>query len=71
VSFATITPTNVNCCKRIFRYRLSPEIFGYTVVYTVLLSYMSPCHNGMASPRDADRIDGLQIWRAAANILNK
>jgi len=22
----------VDCCKRIFRYRLSPETFGYTLV---------------------------------------
>jgi hypothetical protein len=25
--------TSVYCCKRIFRYRLSPETFGYIVVY--------------------------------------
>jgi len=25
--------TSVYCCKRIFRYRLSPETFCYTVVY--------------------------------------
>jgi hypothetical protein len=30
-----------------------------------------PCHHGMACPRVADRGDGLQIWRVAANILNK
>jgi hypothetical protein len=29
------------------------------------------CHQGMARPRVSDRGDGLQIWRAAANILNK
>jgi hypothetical protein len=29
------------------------------------------CYNGMARPRVADRGDGLQIWRVAANILNK
>jgi hypothetical protein len=29
------------------------------------------CHHGMARPRVADREDGLQIWRVAANILNK
>jgi hypothetical protein len=29
------------------------------------------CHHGMARPRVADRGDGLQIWRVAANILNK
>jgi hypothetical protein len=30
-----------------------------------------PCHHGMARPRIANRGDGLQIWRVAANILNK
>jgi hypothetical protein len=25
-------PTSVYCCKRIFRYRLSPVTFGYTLV---------------------------------------
>jgi hypothetical protein len=29
------------------------------------------CHHGMARPRVADRGDGLQIQRVAANILNK
>jgi hypothetical protein len=30
-----------------------------------------PCHYVMARSRVADRGDGLQIWRIAANILNK
>jgi hypothetical protein len=29
------------------------------------------CHRGMARPRVADRGDGLQIRRVAANMLNK
>jgi hypothetical protein len=29
------------------------------------------CHHGMARPRVADRGYGLQIWRVAANILNR
>jgi hypothetical protein len=29
------------------------------------------CHHGMARPRVADGGDHLQIWRVAANILNK
>jgi len=31
--------TSVYCCKRMFRYRLSPETFGYTVVayYSIFL----------------------------------
>jgi hypothetical protein len=30
-----------------------------------------PCHHGIARPQVAYRRDGLQIWRVAANILNK
>jgi hypothetical protein len=30
-----------------------------------------PCHHGMARPQVADGGNGLQIWRVAANILNK
>jgi hypothetical protein len=30
-----------------------------------------PCHHGMARPQVADGRNGLQIWRVAANILNK
>jgi hypothetical protein len=29
-----------------------------------------PCHHGMVRPQGSDW-DGLQIWRIAANILNK
>jgi hypothetical protein len=29
-----------------------------------------PCHHNMARPKIADG-EGLQIWRVAANILNK
>jgi hypothetical protein len=29
------------------------------------------CHHGMARHRVADVRDGLQLWRVAANILNK
>jgi hypothetical protein len=27
--------TSVYCCKRIFRYRLSSETFGYTLLYLI------------------------------------
>jgi hypothetical protein len=30
-----------------------------------------PCHHGMARPQVVDGGDSLQIWRVAANILNK
>jgi hypothetical protein len=29
------------------------------------------CHHGMVHPQVAAAEDGLQIWRVAANILNK
>jgi hypothetical protein len=32
---------------------------------------LAPCHNSMARPHVVDGGDGLQIWRVAANILNK
>jgi hypothetical protein len=31
----------------------------------------SPCHNSMARPRVVDGRDGFQLWKLAANILNK
>jgi hypothetical protein len=30
-----------------------------------------PCHHGMARPQVVDEGGGLQIWRVAANIVNK
>jgi hypothetical protein len=30
-----------------------------------------PCHHGMAHPQFADGEDGLQLWRVAADKLNK
>jgi hypothetical protein len=30
-----------------------------------------PCHHGMARPQVADGGDALQVWRVAANILNR
>jgi hypothetical protein len=30
-----------------------------------------PCQHGMARPQVSDGGEGLQTWRAAANILNK
>jgi hypothetical protein len=35
-----------------------------------LSSQRVPCHQGVARPQVADG-DGIQIWRVAANILNK
>jgi len=33
--------------------------------------YVGSCHHGMACPWVVGGGDGLQVWRAAANILNK
>jgi hypothetical protein len=30
-----------------------------------------PSHHGMPRPQVADGVDALQLWRVAANILNK
>jgi hypothetical protein len=30
-----------------------------------------PCHHGMAHSQFVDEEDGLQLWRVAANKLNK
>jgi hypothetical protein len=30
-----------------------------------------PCHHGMAGLQVEDGGDGLQIWKVAANVLNK
>jgi hypothetical protein len=39
--------------------------------YHPILFLWVPCHHGMASPQVADGGDAIQIWRVAANILNK
>jgi hypothetical protein len=55
---------------------------GISVIsYSVLKFYMLfkkkshvrwvPCHHYMARPQVADEGDVLQVWRVAANILNK
>jgi hypothetical protein len=30
-----------------------------------------PCHHGIKRPQFADEGDALQVWRVAANMLNK
>jgi len=39
--------TNVYCCKCIFRYRLSPESFGYALVH--VLKYSAGQRDGCAA----------------------
>jgi hypothetical protein len=45
--------------------------FFFKLVLCELHVKWAHCHHGMALPRVTDRGDGLQIWREAANILNK
>jgi hypothetical protein len=52
--------TGVYCCKGIFRYRLSPETFGHTLLID--------SHHGMACPQERD---DLQIREVPTNILNR
>jgi hypothetical protein len=47
------------------------KAFDY-VNFDILLSKLEfSCHHGMARPQVADGGDSLQIWRVAANVLNK
>jgi hypothetical protein len=60
-----------------FNTRTSKTKRGVKSVYFVMLMKDGyhvkwvPCHHGMARPQVADGGGGLQIWRVAANILNK
>jgi hypothetical protein len=36
-----------------------------------VISYVDPCHHGMARRQVVGGEDGLQIWGQATNILNK
>jgi hypothetical protein len=47
--------------------------FGCLIFVVYLITHVKwvSCHHGMARPQVADEGDVLQIWRVAANILNK
>jgi hypothetical protein len=47
------------------KYNLFDRIIQYDLVKWV------PCHHCMARPQVANGVEGLQIRRVAANILNK
>jgi hypothetical protein len=46
-------------------------VYAHSILNFFLGVRWVPCHLGMARPQVADGGDGLQIWRVAANILNK
>jgi hypothetical protein len=54
--------TSVYCCKRIFRYRLSPENFGYILVYLVFESIMGVTRNAnnilVGKPEGREPLEG-------------
>jgi hypothetical protein len=53
------------------------QLLGYEWILQLMWNVSSyhvnvdTCHHGMARPHVADWKDGLQMWRVAANILNK
>jgi hypothetical protein len=52
----------------IFKFFL---IYNFTFWIAVFHIRWVPCHHGMGCPQVADGGDGLQLWRVAANALNK
>jgi hypothetical protein len=59
----------------IVRIMKSPELvrfhyFPYTYQEMYHVTWV-PCHNSMACPRVVDGGNGLQLYRVAANTLNK
>jgi hypothetical protein len=48
-----------------------PPVQNVILLYFTMLFRCVPCHHGMARPQVADGRDTLQVWRVAANILNK
>jgi hypothetical protein len=49
--------TSVYCCKRIFRYRLSPETFGYTIIRIEKLNKIMTCYRSYRrSTKDLSKI---------------
>jgi hypothetical protein len=53
--------------------KAQPSICVKTFINSIMYIHVKwvPCHHGMVRPQVVDRGDGLQIWRVAANILNK
>jgi len=43
----------------------------HTAIKLLSRNHVDPCHHGAALLRVAAGGDGLQMWRAAANILNE
>jgi hypothetical protein len=59
--------TSVCCCKRIFRYRLSPETFGYTLINRSPVSKSFQCYRNdnkcetwSLAPREEHRVKGIE-----------
>jgi hypothetical protein len=58
------------CCKRIFRYRLSPESFGYTLVHTIFIPRYILCSRAVPqNVRGFYLANGLEKERGKLNSL--
>jgi hypothetical protein len=72
----------LQCCTHIFTsafliflaYLISLGFLHlFQIIHCIILNHVRwvPCYHGTARPQVADGKDGLQIWRVAANTLNK
>jgi hypothetical protein len=60
----------LDCRELGFRFSAGAKDFSHSVQTSSHVRWV-PCHHGMARPQVADGGDALQLWREAANILNK
>jgi len=59
-------------CNLQIYYHVYRSLEPVTGPYPIIQScYVGPCQHGMWHSRVADEVDGLQIWKVAANILIK
>jgi hypothetical protein len=53
-----------------FQLNVSNFCISHSILVPIHIRWV-PCHHGMAQPQVVDGEDILQIWRVAANVLNK
>jgi hypothetical protein len=56
------------CWESVYKMSITDTSNSYFVSFHVR---WAPCHHGMARPQVAGGGDDLQVWKVAANILNK
>jgi hypothetical protein len=57
-----------SCCNVVW---FCCDLEACSLVMAVVIQDKRACHHGMARPEVVDGADGFQIWKVAANILNK